>query len=495
MMIQYKPVRGLAMLLVGCLFMVSCTKEETQTPVTPTNPTTPATPTFDINSINDTYADVSAATNYLKWGPYNVHDPSIRKIGDYYYCYSTDVAFGTSIQGGIQIRKSKDLVQWFFVGWVFTSGLPKDVADFIRQGGGKPNDGLWAPYILQVGNELRLYYSLSSDQCKLSAIGLATATNPEGPWTDKGIVVSSKCQNTQTNAIDPTVTITPTGEHWMYYGSAYDGIYVMPLNPGTGMALSSGDKGKRIANRGFTEGKYNGNIEGPEVIYNPTLKKYYLFVAYDWLETKYNVRVGRSDSPNGPFLDFDGRNMNDDIDHGPMILAPYQFSGHSGWQGVAHCSVFAKDGQFFMAHQGRPGVNKYFMDLHVRKIFWTPDGWPVVSPERYAYEDDATVAQSDVVGSWEQIVLGYRIVSGYANEQTTPDFQTSVPLTINANGTLNTDAASKWTYTAPWLTLTWSNGFTDKVFVQKGRDWENRKETFIFSGLNNKGTAVWGKKK
>ena len=425
-----------------------------------------------------------------------MHDPSIRKIGEYYYCYSTDVAFGTSIQSGIQIRKSKDLVQWFFVGWVFMSGLPKEAADYIRQSGGKPNDGLWAPYILQVGNELRLYYSLSSDQCKLSAIGLATATNPEGPWTDKGIVVSSRCQNNpQTNAIDPTVIVTATGEHWMHYGSGYDGIYALRLNPTTGMAQSFGDKGVRIANRGFTDGRYNGNIEGPEIIYNPTLKKYYLFIAYDWIDTKYNVRVGRSDNPNGPFVDFEGRNMNEDVDHGPMILAPYQFSGHSGWQGVSHCSVFEKDGQFFMAHQGRPGVNKFFMNLHVRKIFWTPDGWPVVSPERYAYEDDATVAQADVVGNWEQIVLGYRVVPGYDKEQTMPDFQTSVPLTINANGTLNADAGSKWTYTAPWLTMTWSNGFTDKVFVQKGRDWENRKETLIFSGLNNEGTAVWGKKK
>ncbi len=495
-MSQYKQMCGFV-LLATWLLCVACGKEtEPQAPVTPTTPTIPTTPTFDINSINDTYADVSAATNYLKWGPYNVHDPSIRKIGEYYYCYSTDVAFGTTIPSGIQIRKSKDLVQWFFVGWVFTSGLPKEAADFIRQSGGKPNDGLWAPYILSVGNELRLYYSLSSDQCKLSAIGLATATNPEGPWTDKGIVVSSKCQNNpQTNAIDPTVIVTPTGEHWMHYGSAYDGIYALRLNPSTGMTQSSGDKGIRIANRGFTDGKYNGNIEGPEIIYNPTLKKYYLFIAYDWIDSKYNVRVGRSDNPNGPFLDFNNRNINEDIDHEPMILAPYQFSGHSGWQGVSHCAVFEKDGQFFMAHQGRPGVNKYFMNLHVRKVFWTPDGWPVVSPERYAYEDEATVAQSDIVGNWEQITLGYRVVPGYDKEQTTPDFQTSIPLTINANGTLNSDAASTWSYNAPWLTLIWSNGFTDKVFVQKGRDWENRKATVIFTGLNNKGTAVWGKKK
>jgi arabinan endo-1,5-alpha-L-arabinosidase len=44
--------------------------------------------------------------------------------------------------------------------------------------------------------------------------------------------------------------------------------------------------------------------------------------------------------------------------------------------------------------------------------------------------------------------------------------------------------------------MNWSNGITDKVFVQKGHDWEKtgRPITVIFTGLNNKGTAVWGKK-
>lgn len=484
----------------ACLGLLACGKEDTAQPQTPTTPvtsvtTTPA-PTFDINSINDTYADVSAASNYLRWGSYNVHDPSIKKIGDYYYCYNTDVAYGTAVRSGIQIRKSKDLVQWFFVGWVFNSGLPQQAADYIRQNSGKPNEALWAPYIMQASSELRLYYSLSSDQCKLSAIGLATATNPEGPWTDKGIVVSSKCQNNpQTNAIDPTVVVSPAGEHWMHYGSGYDGIYALSLNPATGMAQSPGDKGKRIANRGYTNGQYNGNIEGAEVIYNPTLKKYYQFIAYDWLSTKYNVRVGRGDSPNGPFYDFNGKNVNDDTDHGPMIVAPYQFSGHSGWQGVSHCSVFETDGQYFIAHQGRPGVDFYFMDLHVRKLFWTPDGWPVASPERYAYEDNAAVAQADLTGTWEKIVLNYRVVPGYDKEQTSPDFQTSVPLILSADGSFDGDPVNKWTYTAPWLKLTYSSGASEQVLVQKGRDWENKKPTLIFTGLNNTGTAVWGKKK
>ena len=451
---------------------------------------------FDINSIHDTYEDVAPFAFYEKWGSYNVHDPSIKKFGDYYYCYSTDVGYGTTVPAGIQIRKSKDLVEWNFVGWVFTA-LPSMGSQYITSSGGTPNNSLWAPYVIKLNDEYRLYYSLSSASPRLSVIGLATSAAPEGPWTEKGLVVTSKNDNSiQTNAIDPTVVITPAGDQFFYYGSAWDGIYILKLNALTGLAATGGDIGKRIANRGFTNGAYNGNIEGAEIIYNPDLKKYYLFISYDWLQTKYNVRVCRSDNPEGPFYDFNGADANTNIDHGPMIVAPYQFNGHGGWQGTAHCSVFDDgNGQYFMAHQGRPAVNSYFMDLHVRKIFWMPGGWPVVSPERYAWEDNSTLAKDSLAGSWEKITLNYRVVPGYANEQVLPDMQTSVNLTIGADGSLNGDAASKWSYTAPWLQLKWGNGSVNNLFVQHGRDWENKKSTIIFSGLDEAGTAIWGKKK
>lgn len=481
------------LLLTGACLLSGCKKNGGSGPDLPPGP--PPVPAFDINTITDTYASLAPFANHMNWGPYNVHDPSIIKSGDYFYSFSTDVAYGTSVRAGIQIRKSKDLVQWFFVGWVF-GGLPAMGSGYITSSGGTPFDGLWAPYIMKVGAEFRLYYSLSSPTPRLSVIGLATAASPSGPWTEKGLVVTSKNDaSVQTNAIDPTVVISPSGEHWMYYGSAWDGIYLLRLNPSTGLAQTTNDKGIRVAQRGFTGPDINGNIEGPEIIYHPGFNKYYLFIAYDWLETKYNVRVGRADSPQGPFYDFNGRDMNVAEDNVPMILAPYKFSGHGGWQGVSHCSVFEDNGQYFMAHQGRPGVDKYYMDMHVRKIFWTTSGWPVVSPERYAWEKDSLIASADIAGEWEQIILGYTVVPGYQNEQTSPGFQVSAPLTIGANGTLNGNAGNTWSYAAPWLQLNWANGFTDRVFVQKGRDWENKKNTIIFTGLNNEGTAIWGKKK
>ncbi len=361
---------------------------------------------FDVNTIEDTYGAVAPFEFVYKWGPYNVHDPSVIKDGDYYYSYSTDAGFGIDVRSGIQIRKSKDLVDWDFVGWVFNT-LPQKGSDYIKQSGGTPFNSLWAPYIMKVGSEYRLYYSLSSAKPRLSVIGLATASSPLGPWTEKGLVVTSRDDNSiQTNAIDPTVVVTPAGEHWFYYGSAWDGIYILKLNPTTGLAENASNKGTRIAQRGFTDEIVNGNIEGPEIIYNATLKKYFLFIAYDWLQTKYNVRVGRADSPEGPFLDYKGEDINDEEDDGPMILAPYRFSGHGGWQGTSHVSVFSDGDNYYMAHQGRPGVNSFYMVMHVRKIFWTADGWPVVSPERYAATTQTPIEKNELVGTWQQIVLG-----------------------------------------------------------------------------------------
>ncbi|MBO9203797.1 MULTISPECIES: family 43 glycosylhydrolase [Niastella] len=482
--------------VIICL-LAGCGKKGSLDPLDPVSPV-PVDSAFDVNSITDTYASITPFAYYTHWGPYNVHDPSIVKSGDYFYCFSTDVGYGITIKPGIQIRKSKDLVQWEFVGLAF-NGLPAKGAEYITRTGGTPFQSLWAPYVLKVNNQYRLYYSLSCSVFRLSAIGLATATTPEGPWTEQDLVVTSSNDFgvTQTNAIDPTVVVTPQGEHWLYYGSAFDGIYVLKLDANTGLPATSGDKGKRIAQRGFTNGIVNGNIEGPEIIYNAALNKYYLFIAYDWLETKYNVRVGRSANPQGPFLDYNGKDINNEADDYPMILAPYQFQGHGGWQGVSHCSVFEKDGQYFMAHQGRPSIDKFFMDLHIRKVFWTPDGWPVVSPERYANVVQSAIASTDLTGDWEQIVLGYKVVPGYAAEQVNADLQIATTITLNTDGKINGNAANSWSYFAPWLELKWNNGaYIDKVYVSRERDWENKKNsTLVFTGLNNLGIAVWGKKK
>ncbi len=452
--------------------------------------------TFQLTDIKDTYGAISSFSHSSQWGPYNVHDPSVIKVGDWFYSYSTDVAYGHPlVKVGVQVRKSKDLVQWEFVGWAY-DGLPQQAVNYIRSKEGEPFENLWAPYILQVGDKFRLYYSLSSEIHKLSAIGLLTSDSPEGPWQQAGLAVTSSTEIPMTNAIDPSVIIDQDGRHWLYYGSAYDGIYIVELDPETGLAKAPGDKGKRIAQRGFTNGVINGNIEGPEVIYRKENGYYYLFLSYDWLESKYNIRVGRSQNPEGPFLDFAGNDMNESWDNGPMIMAPYKFQGHGGWQGTAHNAAFKDGDRYYIAHQGRPSKDRFYMIMHVRKLYWTEDGWPVASPQRFADLPREAIQEEDLVGSWEQIILGYQVVPGFAAEQVDPNHQTSYEINLQANGTIDGNPENVWTYQAPWLTLNYGNGnFIDKVYVDQGYDWENHQKTLIYTGLNNEGTAIWGKKK
>jgi Beta-xylosidase len=206
----------------------------------------------------DDYTSVSGMENYQKWGTYNVHDPACKKFGDTYYMYSTDAIFAENKDeakknnvplGYIQVRKSKDLVHWDFVGWAFPE-IPSEAVNWVRSNsGGKGATNIWAPYIIHQNNVYRLYYCVSAFGEKASYIGLAESSSPEGPWAQKGCVVRTN-KETPMNAIDPTVIVNPeNGETWMHYGSFFGGIYCVQLNPETGLTMKSQDLGHLVARR------------------------------------------------------------------------------------------------------------------------------------------------------------------------------------------------------------------------------------------------------
>ena len=258
----------------------------------------PITPEKNPNPWKDDYTSVSAMKDYRSWGTYNVHDPACRKIGDTFYLYSTDAIFRENKEeakeagvplGYIQVRKSKDLVNWEFAGWAFPE-IPAEAVEHVRShADGEGATNIWAPYLVQYKDKYRLYYCVSAFAKSISYLGMAESDSPEGPWELKGCVVKTDSTSVM-NAIDPSVVITENGEHWMVYGSYFGGLYEMQLDPETGLAMRIGDQGHCIARR--ADGKKD-NIEAPEIVYNPELKKYYLFVSYDPLMTTYNIRVGR----------------------------------------------------------------------------------------------------------------------------------------------------------------------------------------------------------
>lgn len=148
---------GLGLLVVGAL--VSCNAPTAFVPVPSPNPW------------GDDYTALSSMENYKQWGTYNVHDPACKKIGDTYYMYSTDAIFAENRKeaeeknvplGFIQVRKSKDLVHWDFVGWAFPE-IPAPAIEWVHsQAEGKGATNIWAPFLMPYQGIYRLYYCVSA---------------------------------------------------------------------------------------------------------------------------------------------------------------------------------------------------------------------------------------------------------------------------------------------------------------------------------------------
>lgn len=430
--------------------------------------------------IKDDYSAIADKVHLTAWGPYNLHDPTIIKHEGWYHIFSTDVAYGPNGQCGIMHRKSRDLVQWQFLGWVF-DGVPSRSLQFMETyQSGYRQESIWAPFIHRSGDIYRLYYSVpANDWIKLACIGLATSDSPEGPWTDEGIVIS--CQpSDHFNAIDPAVIVDRSnGKSWFAYGSYSSGIYLVELDPETGKRKDETDFGKRIAFRS----NIHDAIEGAEFIYNEETGMYYLFVSYDWLEDSYNVRVGMSDRAEGPYLDIHGKDLAEQGDNYPMITAQYRFENHSGWQGVGHCSILKDEDEYFFVSQGRLGSNKYLMDLHLRRLVWTPDGWPLVSPERFANIPLGEVTRDSLAGKWEHVEL--------------EDINTknnSKRIEFTEEGLLQAFSDGSWTYSENLLKIRIDDTPEYVCRVFREWDWENETPTLVYTGMNQEGKCIWGKK-
>ena len=160
-------------------------------------------------------------------------DPSIiysQRPGDdnwYMYC-TTDPLNNTDRNAAntdfnfhlMPILRSHDLVNWTYLGDVFTT-KPAWV---------NPTAGLWAPDIEFLNGKYYLYFTASDTTLPGggSAIGVATASSPAGPWTDHGApVVEPHSPNDDPNArrwvFDPDV-IEYGGNKYIFYGSYYGGI-------------------------------------------------------------------------------------------------------------------------------------------------------------------------------------------------------------------------------------------------------------------------------
>ena len=461
------------------------------------------------NLWEDDYSTVASMEHYKSWGTYNVHDPACKKVDDTYYMYSTDAIFAENKKnakeknvpiGYIQMRKSKDLVNWEFIGWAFPN-IPSEAVEWVHsQANGEGASNIWAPYLIEHNGIYRLYYCVSAFGLNTSYIGMAESDSPEGPWSDRGCVIKTGKNDTM-NAIDPSVIVdAKNGKWWMHYGSYFGGLFCVELSPETGLTATESDKGHLIARRANYK---KDNLEAPEIVYHPKFDKYFLFTSYDPLMTTYNVRVSYSDKPEGPFKDFYGKDIKDTTNNVPVITAPYRFRNHPGWAGTAHCGIIdAGDGRYFMAHQGRLSPSNQMMNLHVREVFFTESGWPIVSPQRYTNTPAKTFEREDLVGEWEIIrlsepplvrdLLAGQILWGEGDLRKGEQAESTL-VTFDKNGSAGN---AKWNFNSRKQSLNIKNESEEinNLIVLAGHDWENQTETILFTGLDKEGCAVWGKR-
>ncbi len=348
-------------------------------------------------------AAVDSAADPAAWGARHAHDPTVVRDNDgTYYMFSTDsVANSEYIPTGVHIRTSSDLVEWTYAGTAL-DGVPGPAAEW---SGAK---GLWAPEVVRwESGDWHMYYSASTFGSNTSAIGLAVAPSPAGPWQDRGLVVATRSGQHSQNAIDAAVTLDADGAPWLTYGSFFSGIYILPLDRTSGLPLVKGDLGSVIARRPQS---VEGAVEGAFILRRPD-GRYVLFASYDSLFSSYNVRVAVADSITGPYRDFHGLAMTDldavPASVGTKVLGSHQFDGGTGWLAPGHNSVLTHDApdgnpEYFMVHHVRFAADPSEHVVQLRRLFFNTEGWPAVSPQPFAGRKSETLtAPEPVDGTWQ----------------------------------------------------------------------------------------------
>jgi len=288
-------------------------------------------------------------------------DPSsIVKCKDEYWVFYTG--------RGVPSYHSKDLVKWKRGPAVFQTA-PDWIAGVVPE---NRRMSYWAPDIIKLGDRYLLYYSVSSFGKMTSAIGLATnpTLDPEDPdyhWTDQGFVVRTQegQEGDAHNAIDPAIFHDRDGSLWMTFGSYWTGIKLIQLDPETGKRIAPDSKMFSLA--------YNESIEAAYICRHDD--NYYLFVNWgsccQGTNSTYNIRIGRSDTVTGPYVDKTGTDMLHS--GGTQFLvrtnSPLIGPGHAGTLKALGRDWFTSHFEGDIRMDGRA-------TLAIMPLHWNADGWP-----------------------------------------------------------------------------------------------------------------------
>ena len=320
-----------------------------------------------------------------------VHDPSrITTVGQYECVW-------WSGRGGAELKMAWRQSE----SEVWTEGPPIDIDPaWVIEEYGDADGECDAPGVL----DAYIYYTVFDEGDYpggiQDGIGLMRRAGAAPPFAyeDLGVVIRSYGESDHPRAMDPSPVLAPDGAMWMTFGSYAGGIYLVQLNPETGLMQDFPDHvwcnnpeiphwqihperfRKLAAHPGFDGGDPIVNEAEASFLYcHPTNGWWYLFMNWgaccDGADSTYEIRVGRSATLAGPYLDRDGVDLLDGggtlvLDQAGEILGNPRFigPGHAGlWvdpSGRHHFTFHYYDG----ADNGTSKLGEILMTF--------PDGWP-----------------------------------------------------------------------------------------------------------------------
>ncbi len=464
------------------------------------------------------------------------HDPSIAVGEDKegkkcYYIFGSHRAWA----------KSYDLQNWEY----FTDNLSTDYREILAEPAAWSAHGsnhyqvdgyMWAPDVVynKAMGKWCMYLSVDGDNW-YSSIVLLTADTLEGDWTYEGIVVYSGFHSAEfydetdvaevtgekeyperynkgkkwgdyyPNNIDACVFYDDDGNLWMTYGSWSGGIFMLELDEETGFR----DKNVKYEENIHSDPYFGKKIAGGayvsgEASYIQKIGDYYwLFMCYGGLEARggYNVRVFRSKTPDGDYVDelgndpyFDNWVQNFNMPIGERLFGGYKWNTFTkGQVAQGHNSAFVDDdGKAYMVFHTRTtdGTEGHYVKVH--QLFLNKNGWLVAAPYQTCGETFVTdgYTLSDVYGTYD--VMMHKLDIDYVNLDVTKTSK----ITLGEDGTITGDYVGSWSLQegTPYIDLvidgvTYS-GVTVKMNV------ENTKiETLVFTALGDTNQITfWGSK-
>jgi len=285
-----------------------------------------------------------------------LHDPSVIKVGSCFYGFSTgfenDSANPT---GSITIHRTCDATA--ATGWVKVGNTWSSTPSWIAQQLGSTPPNIWAPDVNYFDGEYHLYYGASLWGTANAVMGLLTATNPAGPWTDRGMVTNVNYP------IDPDVVRGGDGRLYVSWGSWTGGATWMHVLDESSGGLSTTD---------HNLWKVATGVEGVSIIQSGGY--FYMYGSKgnccSGVNSTYYTTVARASSVTGPYLDQAGGSAVNDA--GTVVLRGTNPRIASGGG-----DVYVDGSSSFFAYHYYDAANSGRETLDIRSLSYS-NGWPVL---------------------------------------------------------------------------------------------------------------------